>query len=435
MSTDNLSPVVLFVDDEKNILTAIRRLMIHEEIETLTAGSGSEGLEILRSRQDIGLIVSDQRMPGMSGSEFLEQARLLCPDVPRIMLTGYSDLNATIDAINKGGTTRFLTKPWNDQELVQVIRETLRNYLLVQENQRLNGIIRSQNEELRGWNEKLKARVLEQTQSIREKNEQLRLKHEKLQAMFRSTIEALAGLIELHSKDLRNHSKNVADLAAEIATAQGLPPAQVDVIRVAALLHDIGEIGTDQQLLQKPASQMDQEEILEYMQHTVRGQTALDAVEILRPAGVLIRHHHENYDGSGFPDGLSGQSIPIGSRIIALADLADQQFALEKSGEVEATLKKIALKSGSQVDPTLLPFLDRPFKKLYGRTARSGMVTRKLRPEELREGMVLVDDLVSGTGLLLLKKGATLEKTSIQSVLRYQKLDPFKGEVAVQVKA
>jgi len=94
---------VLFVDDEENILKSLKRLLVDEEIEILTATSGEQGLDLLRDTEDIGLIVSDQRMPGLSGADFLRQSREISPDTLRIMLTGYADINATIDAINKGG--------------------------------------------------------------------------------------------------------------------------------------------------------------------------------------------------------------------------------------------------------------------------------------------------------------------------------------------
>ena len=110
--TTSAIPVrILFVDDEKNILLSLKRLMLDENYEVFTAGSGEEGLELLRGTEQVGLIVSDQRMPGLSGVDFLEKARELAPDALRIMLTGYADLNATMDAINKGGAYRYITKP------------------------------------------------------------------------------------------------------------------------------------------------------------------------------------------------------------------------------------------------------------------------------------------------------------------------------------
>jgi response regulator RpfG family c-di-GMP phosphodiesterase len=432
---DPVTPKILFVDDEKNILASLRRLMTREDLEALTASSGPEGLELLRSAEEIGVIVSDQRMPGMNGSEFLQQARELRPEVPRIMLTGYSDLAATIDAINLGGAHRFLTKPWDDEQLVQTVREALNTYRLVQENRRLTAVINAQNEELKGWNQKLKARVLEQTAEIREKNEHLRSRNLKLQEMFRSTIEALSRLIELRSKGLRDHAGNVTRLAVALAEAGGLSAQQIEVVRVAGLLHDIGEIGIPDQLLNKPMSQFDAEELELYMQHSIRGQAAIDAIAILRPAGLLIRHHHEHFDGSGLPDGARGEAIPLGARILALADFADRALHQEANASPEKVLKKARELAGSRLDPALVALLEKPLRQLFGAgTPGQGMVQKRVRPETLRIGMVLKQDLISGTGLLLLKEGSVLEEKSVQAIGRYQKIDPIQGEVAVLVK-
>ncbi|BCR03117.1 two-component system response regulator [Desulfuromonas versatilis] len=429
------APTVLFVDDEKNILASLRRLMHREDIEALTAASGPEGLELLQASPNIGLIVSDQRMPGMNGADFLARAREIRPDVHRIMLTGYSDLSATIDAINKGGAHRFITKPWDDADLLRAIREELKSYQLVKENERLGAIIGRQNEELKDWNKKLKARVLEQTAEIREKNASLRTKNLKLQEMFRDTIEALSRLIELRAKKLRDHSGNVTRLAVDMAEARGMTPQQVEVVRVAGLLHDIGEIGIPDELLNKPLSQCDPEELEVYMQHTIRGQATIDAISILRPAGLLIRHHHENFNGSGFPDGLQGSAIPQGARILALADFVDREINREHTSSVDKTLLKARELAGTKFDPELVPLLEKPLRKHYRHdNTKQGMVRKTLPPAELRIGMVLMQNLLSGTGLLLLKEGSVLDEKSIQAIGRYQKIDPIKGAVVVMVK-
>lgn len=121
---------VLFVDDEENILHSLRRLFMDDGFEIFTATSGEQGLKILENTPGIALIVSDQRMPGLSGAQFLEKAKTILPDTLRILLTGHSDINAVVDAINKGGAYRYLTKPWDDEVLRQNIREALNIYTL-----------------------------------------------------------------------------------------------------------------------------------------------------------------------------------------------------------------------------------------------------------------------------------------------------------------
>lgn len=427
---------VLFVDDEKNILSSIKRLMIDESFSIFTAESGEEGLEILASEADIGLIVSDQRMPGMSGTVFLEKARAAAPDALRILLTGYADITATVDAINKGGAYRYITKPWVDGELLQTVREGVKTYRLTRENRRLTAIVQKQNEELKDWNAQLKSRVLQQTARIRKQNEDLFAQNSRLQRSYRDTIAAMSGLIELRSKQLRNHSRNVAALSVAVAAAMGLAREEVERIQVASLLHDIGKIGTPDSLSRKNVSELSQEEREEYLQHAVRGQMALDAVEELRPAGILIRHHHEHFDGSGYPDGCRGEEIPLGARIIAIADFVDR--TIQTIYDVQAvckTLGELEQSLGTLFDPQLFPHFDTSVRTIYRRDATDADLVEKIvTPDQLREGMILASDLFSGTGLLLLGRGERLTGKRIEAILRHQKLDPVTGSISVLVR-
>lgn len=160
---------ILLVDDEENILRSLQRLLMDEkDVEVVTAGSGEEGLSLLPELDNLGVIVSDQRMPGMTGALFLEKARLVRPDAVRIILTGYADVSAAIDAINRGGAWRYLTKPWNNEELAQAIRDAVEFYTRESQNRRLNEIIRQQNSEMEAWTENLKKRLLQSTTTIRE---------------------------------------------------------------------------------------------------------------------------------------------------------------------------------------------------------------------------------------------------------------------------
>ncbi len=140
MSEEAISATVLFVDDEENILKSLQRLTMDEEFETETANSGEEGLKKLASLENVALIVSDQRMPGMNGAEFLAQSRQFAPEAMRMLLTGYSDISAAADAINKGGASRYLNKPWNDEDLLQTLQGAVETWRLGQENKRLQAM-------------------------------------------------------------------------------------------------------------------------------------------------------------------------------------------------------------------------------------------------------------------------------------------------------
>jgi DNA-binding NtrC family response regulator len=155
---------ILCVDDQEDILKALARLFRKESFRVLTASSGKEALDLLKKTPNIGMIISDHRMPEMSGTDFLRAAVPLAPDAPRVIMTGYADMNTAIEAINLGGASHFLTKPINDNELLQVVRNGLQRYELVVENRR-------QIKELEEWNTNLKARVLQQSATIRKQME------------------------------------------------------------------------------------------------------------------------------------------------------------------------------------------------------------------------------------------------------------------------
>ncbi len=417
---------ILLVDDEENILKSLKRLLMDEDIDIVTATSGEQGLEQLRNAPDIALIISDQRMPGLQGADFLQESRAIAPDALRIMLTGYADINATIDAINKGGAWRYISKPWNDNEMLLTIRDAVTQSLLISENKRLSALVQKQNEELKEWNNNLKNRVLEQTAAVRIRSEQLSEANGKLQRSYDSCLTAFSGLVELRHRETKNHSQLVTQLALIASEKMSLPEEEREVIKVASLLHDIGKIGMSDTLLREDNSGTELDAIEEYRQHAVRGQAAIDSIEDLRPAGVLIRHHHENFDGSGFPDRLAHDAIPLGARIIALADYLDRTFNRSRvDNAIEITLRGARRELGKKFDPALFPVMEPLFRESYERLVRkTGKTAMELHPKELREGMVVAREVRSGTGLLLLGVGEILDIGKIQALKRYYHIDP-----------
>lgn len=168
---------ILCVDDEKNILNSLKRLLRNENYKILTAGSAKEGLKKLETTK-VDLVLSDQRMQEISGVEFLSRVKELFPDVIRIILSGYTEVNTITAAINEGNVYKFILKPWNDEELKITIRHSLDHYELLQENKKLYLRIREQNEVLKDLNQKLEQKVEERTQELLVQNQALKLTHE-----------------------------------------------------------------------------------------------------------------------------------------------------------------------------------------------------------------------------------------------------------------
>jgi len=421
---------VLFVDDEENILKSLRRLLIDEGFEVITAGSGEEALEILKNNQEICLIVSDQRMPGLTGVDFLEKAKEMLPDALRIVLTGYADINAAIDAINRGGAYRYITKPWKDEELILIIREGVQRYSLIKENKRLTEIVNRQNEELKQWNTQLEVIVQEQTIDIQNQNKTLQKLNEQLKKNFRNSIEAFSSLIEMRDKSVSSHSKNVAALARQTAIAMSLSEQDVSNIMVAALLHDIGKIGIPDSVLIKNEDKLNDYEKKEYELHPVRGQVAVEAIEEFGEVGIFIRHHHERVDGFGYPDGLKKNAIPIGSRIIAMADAVDR---IGRSGfssaqkDYEKVISELESYLNTKFDQNVFQYM-KPIllEKMKTLSIQVYSEEIEINPDKLLSGMILTRDVRSGTGLLLLAGGIVLDQKSIKGLQRFNRIDPFK---------
>jgi len=167
---------VLCVDDEVNILSAIKRLLRKENYKLLTCSSGEEALALM-AQQEVNVVISDQRMPKMSGTEFLKRVKEEYPDAIRIILTGYTDVDSITESINQGHIYKFFLKPWNDQNLLLEIRQAIEQYELVRANKELHQQIVKQNEELRSINQNLEEMVLERTRSIEFQNQALQISH------------------------------------------------------------------------------------------------------------------------------------------------------------------------------------------------------------------------------------------------------------------
>lgn len=426
---------VLLVDDEPNILQSLQRLLRRETFRIVTAASGADALKLLSQLTNVALILSDQRMPQMYGAELLSKSRTLAPDAIRMLLTGHSDLGDAVDAINQGGISRYLSKPWDDTELLQAVRGAVETYSLTQENKRLQELVRQQNEELQDWNRNLKDRVLQQTAAVRLKNDELNESMRRQKDAYQSMISSLVSLVEMRGARTRQHAQNVAKLSSLVAAELGLAKDEQETIHTAALLHDIGEIGISERILLSNPESLSHDDFVEYSQHPVRAQLLIDPIEELRQAGVIIRHHHEKYDGSGFPNQLAGTEIPIGSRIIAYADMMDRLARQCSTNIAEQALQWTDIHIGKALDPSLRGLFHTFTKYVYFPPPKfaSGIEAgeRDVKLDDLESGMTLSRSVYSGSGLLLLHSGVVLDAKHIASLRRYHELDPFDTELYI----
>jgi putative nucleotidyltransferase with HDIG domain len=340
-------PGVLFVDDEVNILKALARLFRQEPVRVYTASSASDALALLGA-ESIQVVVSDQRMPGVPGVKLLAQVRERFPEVVRIMLTGYTEIDVAVDAINHGEIYRMLTKPWDDQELRATVRQALDDWSMRDEIRRLNRVTQAQNTALQDLNASLERNVEERTRELHRKNLELR-------KAYISTVRALSEAVDAKDPYTRGHSERVGVYASRIARELGCKPDFIERIYLAGLLHDIGKIGIPDAIIGKPAA-LTPEEYAVMKRHPEIGARILEPVDFLADVVVCVRHHHEWYDGSsrGYPDRLSGGEIPYPSRIILVADTVEAMTSdrpYRKALSLERVIDEISRFRSTQFDP------------------------------------------------------------------------------------
>ncbi|MDB5989418.1 MAG: two-component system response regulator [Herbaspirillum sp.] len=435
----NDTAVVLVVDDEAGILSALKRLFRPVGYQVLTAESGPAALEILAA-EHVDLIISDMRMPGMTGAQFLAQAKASYPDIVRILLTGYSDVSSTVAAINEGGIYHYLPKPWDEHDLLLTVQRALEQQQLKNEAQRLTQIVLRQNEELSAFNAKLEQQVVARTEELRQTVLFLENSEQEIKNNLLTMLKVFSNLIELragafgYSGRVGELSRNLgAKLSISLGSVYKINEAGLQDLMIAGLLHAVGKIGLSDELVRKPMDKMSSDETRLFMTHPLKGQLALTPVAAYAAAGSIIRHQYERYDGRGSPSGLVGDAIPIGSRILALTRdfeallsgaIATQPLPLEK------TLALLKAQRGHRYDPIIV---DQFLSLVEEEGMLQSVKTRLVKPLELVPGMQLADDLRTPDGVLLLIKDSVIHAQNIAQIRRFEQTQNVPLQISILI--
>lgn len=424
-SDDAVYPTVLLVDDEENILKSLRRTLRRSDVDIVTATSGREALYIMENT-DVDLVISDMRMPEMSGAEFLAHAARQYPDTIRILLTGYADLESTVAAVNEGKISRYLNKPWDDDEIRQVVEESLKNKLLEVRNQQLSRQLLEKNQELEMLNVSLEEKVEQRTQGLKQLNHELNQSYEHM-VMLASSIAAMRDESAADAAGVK------AAMAREIALQLGMPDDEVEAVHDAMLLADLGKMGFPDLMLRTPYSKYDPDQMKLFKQYPLLGEAALLGVPQLFMAGVYIRNQFERFDGRGFPDKLEGERIPNGSRIMAVVrdyiDLVMGKYTgteyLDKQAQQE-----IVRFSGTRYDPRIVDIFSSIYQNFN--TDRLGEHEVLVKSSALVADMKLSRNLMSNKGMVLLKQGFCFNQAIINKVLELEKSSGETLEIYIE---
>ena len=426
--TPGTVPTVLCVDDEPNILAALRRLFRPAGYRVLTAPGGAAALALLEETcsadgagtgAGIDLVISDMRMPEMDGAQFLERVRARWPDTMRLLLTGYSDVSAILAAINRGEIYRYITKPWDDNDMLLVVHHALERRSIGREKDRLEALTRRQNAELAALNESLEAKVQARTAELLASRDAVIASNDKLKSNFITTIKMFSSMIEMRDASLAGHSRRVADLARRIAIKMGLAPQPTQEVFIAALLHDIGKIGFSDELLATAVNRLAGEQLGAFRKHPLRAEQLLMPLEELRGVAAILRAHMERFDGAGFPDGALGLASPPGARILALASDYDnlQIGALVQRRVLPDDAKQMVYdSSGKRYDPAVVA----AFRAVMDGDPVEQPHDLAMPSSQLLPGMVLSRDLVSRDGLMLLSAEHVLDLRLIRQVQDFE---------------
>ena len=313
---------ILFVDDETANLRLLERLF-RNDYEMLVAESGAEALEIL-SVHDVAVIISDQRMPEMTGIDFLKRAAEMRPQTVRIMLTGYTDAEALVEAINSGIVYKYITKPWNNEDLRHTIKRALQHYETIKAQRRLQ------------------------------------LQNERLQSRLRSSKDGLlrvvGEMLEVKDPQSRVYAERVREVAIQIGENIGLARPELDTLAQAAFLNEAANFRIPSRMLFSHAGPTESE--IQIVKEGFKlGLKLFQDIEELEEMTAILRFAHENYDGTGFPSGFARDQIPMQARIIAVAN-EFCKLTYPRGGQRQYTpaeaVERLRAMAGTVLDPDIV---------------------------------------------------------------------------------
>ncbi|MBN9288451.1 MAG: hypothetical protein BGO43_05650 [Gammaproteobacteria bacterium 39-13] len=417
----NLPGNILFVDDEENILKSLLRHFSGLGYQVFTANCGQDALNIL-NKENIDAIISDMRMPEMDGQTLLKEVSTKWPDISRILLTGYADLNSVISAVNVGKIHYCLTKPWHENQIEAIVKLSVETKHLKEKNKHLIKKVKSQNAELLKINDNLKIIVEERTHAL---DQALK----KLSQNYTSLVKICSNLINIYDHKHRKHTLQVAELAVKIAKALKLPQEEINNIYFSGLLYNIGKIGLSKHLTETPYKTLATEEKRLFEQYPLLGATVLSSMDGLEDIVKIILAHRERYNGMGYPKKLSKDQIPLNTSILSIAiDYEQLQLGLILPQTLSSAQALAFIQSyrGIYYDPKLVDTLCNivntlPLHCTY--LKEKAISTRMLSP-----GMVLSQDLFSAHKILLLPKGKVLSEDIINNLLRLAEMSVWVYE-------
>ncbi len=335
---------ILVVDDEATVRDVLARALEQEGHRCQTAASVEEALEKIEV-EGYQVVLADILMPGRTGIDLLAEVRERFPDTKVLMVTAVSDMDTAVRALRMGASD-YLTKPFNLEEVCISVKRAL-------EQRRLELIERE-------YKEHLEKKVQEQTAALRE--------------TFFGAITSLAQALDAKDRYTYGHSERVTEIAVILGEEMGLAEGDLEDLRVAGLVHDIGKMGISEEVLNKKGRLTD-EEFEQVRKHPALGEQILRPVIQSERVLSFVRHHHERFDGRGYPDGLAGEEIPFGARLLAVADAYDAMTSdrlYRMAMSADEARQQLRENRGGQFDPEIVDVFLAVQEKLHACRLKTG---------------------------------------------------------------
>ncbi|TRO31676.1 response regulator [Pseudomonas putida] len=428
-------PTVLLVDDEESILNSLRRLLRGQPYDVKLATSGEQALAQM-AEGPVDLVMSDARMPGMDGATLLAQINQHHPSTVRILLTGYADPSAIIKAVNDGQIHRYISKPWNDDELLMTLRQALDHQHSERERQRLELLARRQNAQLRLLNNDLEKRVAARTAELQQTADMLDLAYEELKHSYVTGTEVFSMLANLRLPPAKQTNRQIIELVRCYCRVHALDEAISRDLAMAAALYNIGKLSWPDSMIVAPSDQLMHGDRDRYRDYPRQSEALLMTLEPMKDAARLILHHQEHWDGSGFPDRLKGEAIPFGARLLKLAvDFVELQrgLILERQMNSDEALLYLHKYAGRLYDPALLEDFVQVCASLHSDLTLVDPEVQVCTTRDLAPGMVLARNLNADNGMLLLNAGKVLSAALVEKLVAFESMEGGKYCIFVRV--
>ncbi len=397
---------ILVLDDDPEVLKAVDAIFRHQsgEIECLTTADPHEAETLLRERQ-IDLVLCDEHMPEVKGHAFLSFTKTHYPLAVRIILTAHPDLDLLMAAINRGEVYRFIQKPWDDEEFEITVRRALEHGRLQRKQLALEVELRKKNRELEQMNSRLESLVQRRNAELQKTLEMLQKSRDKAVGGFNGSANLLNSMIHLFQRDIGNHARRVAGTCERVGSHLGFDDERLRNLVIAAYFHEIGRVS-------RQDGESDPETREKYAEI---GENLISQGMGMKDIGTIIRHHREHFDGSGKPDGLSGDSIPMESRILKALAEYDWMINRDKKSPSDS-LAFLLQHSGTLYDPAVV----QAFHRILRDSGETG--SRGVELSELKPGMELLNDIFLRDGVLFLPGKTVITAEMLERIKSFSTL-------------